>query len=287
LLFLSSLLIAPVGFGIVSTLGDATAEGFVSKALFVLTVAVEVVALFAATAVRKRFSPADRGHLTWTLIAAFIIVRLAGEVRLMTLTFNIVPTYTEGSSAASFFYVVVLRYLYTFGDLLFIAALITTVRAYKSTGLKFELTNVDYCYLVLLWAVPLTTFTFRSNLGLGGIITADNYILTYRLVAVFVGAVIASLCVVVRRYALQMGGGAVAKVWNTVVAAGIARDASFLVLALMLNWWKTGAQFFEQYLLWIFACCWLIAALYQQEVFERISPATGTAPSAAPSGATS
>ena len=65
----------------------------------------------------------------------------------------------------------------------------------------------------------------------------------------------------------------------------MARDASFLVLAPMLNWWKTGAQFLEQYLLWIFAYCWLIAALYQQEVFERISPAMAAAPSAAPSGA--
>jgi hypothetical protein len=275
-----------VVFGIVSTVGGTAGEGIVSKVLFVMTVVVEVVALTGAIAVRKRFCASDRGHLTWSLIVAFLIVRLVGEVRLMTLTFNIVPTYTEGASLASFFYVVVLRYLYTFGDLLFIAALITTVRAYKSTGLKFELTTVDYCYLVLLWAVPLTTFIFRSNLGLGGIITADNYIMTYRLVAVFVGAVIASLCVVVRRYALQMGGGAVARVWKTVVTSGIARDASFLVLALMLNWWKTGAQFLEQYLLWIFAYCWLIAAMYQQEVFERISPSTAAAtPSAAPTGA--
>lgn len=270
-LFLSSLFIAPLGFGIASTIGGAPEAGAVSKVLFVLTIVVEVLALFGAVAVRRRFSSSDRGHLTWSLIVAFLVVRLVGECRLMTLTFNIVPTYTEGGSSASFFYVVVLRYLYTLGDLLFIAAMISTVRAYKSTGLTFELMNRDYVYLALLWAVPVTTFIFRSNLGLGGIITADNHIMTYRLVAVFVGAVIASLCVVVRRYALQMGGGAVARVWNTVVVSGIARDASFLVLALMLNWWRTGAQFLEQYLLWIFAYCWLIAALYQQEVFERIS----------------
>jgi hypothetical protein len=286
LVFLSSLLIAPVGFGIVSTIGGTPGEGVASKVLFVLTVVVEVMALIGAVAVRKRFSSSDRGYLTWSLIAAFLIVRLAGEVRLMTLTFNIVPTYTEGASSVSFFYVVVLRYLYTFSDLLFIAALITTVRAYKSTGLKFELTTLDYGYLALLWAIPVTTFSYRSNLGLGGIISADGYIMTYRLVAVFVGAVIASLCVVVRRYALQMGGGAVAKVWNTVVIAGIARDASFLALALMLNWWKPGAQFIEQYLLWIFAYCWLIAALYQQDVFERILPTRVTAGPAAATGAT-
>jgi hypothetical protein len=56
-----------------------------------------------------------------------------------------------------------------------------------------------------------------------------------------------------------------------VVIAGIARDASFLVLALLASWWRPGAGFVEQYLLWIFACCWLLAAVYQQEVLPRLS----------------
>jgi hypothetical protein len=210
--------------------------------------------------------------LTWTLIVAFFVVRLVGELRLITLTFEFVSSYKDGSSAGSFFYVVVLRYLYTISDLLFIAALVTTVRAYKSTGLKFELMSRDYGYIAFLWAIAVATYYNRSNLSLGGIITTDNYILTYRVVAVFVGAIIGTYCVVVRRYALQMGGGAVAKVWNTVVVAGISRAASFLVLALFLKKWRVEAQFAEQYLLWIFAWCWLVAALYQREVFRYIVP---------------
>jgi hypothetical protein len=74
-----------------------------------------------------------------------------------------------------------------------------------------------------------------------------------------------------------MGGGAVASVWNTVVAAGIARDASFLALALLSKWWEPGARFTEQYLLWIFAGCWLIAALRQREVVSRITKQTAQA----------
>jgi hypothetical protein len=66
-----------------------------------------------------------------------------------------------------------------------------------------------------------------------------------------------------------MGGGAVARVSNSVVVAGIARDASFLVLAVVSKFWKPGAEFGEQYLLWIFACCWVLAALYQQEVIPQ------------------
>jgi hypothetical protein len=188
---------------------------------------------------------------------AFFVVRLVGELRLSTLTFDIVAPYKDGDPASRFFYVVVLRYLYTFSDLLFVGALITTVRAYKSTGLKFELMGRDYGYIALLWAIPVATYAFRTNLSLGGIITADSYILTYRLVAVLVGAIIGTICVLVRRYALQMGGGAVAKVWNTVVIAGIARAASFLALALFLKNFEYEARFAEQYLLWIFSWCWL------------------------------
>ena len=57
LLFFSSLMIAPVVFGIVSTIGGPAGEGVVSKFLFVMTVVVEIVALAGAVAVRKRFSP--------------------------------------------------------------------------------------------------------------------------------------------------------------------------------------------------------------------------------------
>jgi len=272
LVLISSLLIIPAVFAVAATVRGPDRAGVVTKALFGLTVVVEILALVQAAAVRKRFSPSDRGHLTWTLIVAFFLVRLVGELRLITLTFGLVDPYVDGGSSASFVYVVVLRYLYTDGDLLFIAAMITTVQAYKSTTLKFELMGRDYGYIAFLWAIPIATYYFRANLSAGGIITADNYIQTYRLVAVFVGAIISTFCVVVRRYALQMGGGAVAKVWNTVVLAGIARAASFLVLALFLRNWKYEAQFLEQYLLWIFSWCWLVAALYQLEVFSYIVP---------------
>jgi hypothetical protein len=272
LVLLFSLLIDPVVYAVLATVKGVEGGSVESKVLFGLTVVVEIVALVQAVGVRKLFSSSDRGHLTWTLIVAFFVVRLVGELRLITLTFEFVSPYKDGGSAASFFYVVVLRYLYTISDLLFIAALVTTVRAYKSTGLKFELMSRDYGYIAFLWAIPVATYYYRSNLSLGGIITTDNYILTYRVVAVFVGAIIGTYCVVVRRYALQMGGGAVAKVWNTVVVAGIARAASFLVLAMFLKKWRFEAQFAEQYLLWIFAWCWLVAALYQREVFRYIVP---------------
>jgi hypothetical protein len=217
--------------------------------------------------------------LTWTLVIAFFAVRLIAELRLGVMSFRLVPNYTEGASWGLYFFIVVMRYLYTLSDILFIAALVSAIRAYKSTGLKFELLGRDYAYILLVCAMPVAAYAFRENfayLALG--IGADAYIATYRLVAVFVGALIASLSLVIRRYALEMGGGAISRVWNTIAIAGIARDASFVAFAAILNWWRPGAGFAEQYLLWVFSGCWLMAALYQQEALPRSLSASNAVP---------
>jgi hypothetical protein len=259
----------PIAFVLTISLGGAdAARALTSQALFSATVLAEIVALSQIAQARKLFSRSDHGYLTWTLILVFLVIRLLAEARLMTLNFRLVPAYKDNPSDLIFFYRFVLRYLYTVSDVMFIGALITTIRSYKSTGLKFELMKQDYLYMLLLWAMPIITFIFRENL-FSAAAGNDPYIPTYRLVAVTVGAVIASLCIAVRRYAFQMGGGAVARVWNMVVIAGIARDASFLVLALLTAWSEAGAQFAEQYLLWIFTGCWLLAAIYQREVIPR------------------
>jgi hypothetical protein len=272
--FLVSLVVIPAVFAVVIATDGQTRGETVTKLLFAATVVLELIALTQVVVARRLFSSADPGRLTWTLIMAFLVVRLVAEARLTTMNFHLVPRYEEGASGPLFFYVIVLRYLYTASDLLFIAALVTTIRAYKGTGLTFNLLTRDYVYMAILWTMPVLTFIFRDNL-IYSAVGADGYIATYRLVAVSVGALIASLCLVVRRYVLQMGGGAVARVWSTVVAAGIARAASFLALALITSWWREGAGFTEQYLLWVFAGCWLIAAVYQQEVVPDVSLSLG------------
>ncbi len=275
--FIASLFVIPAAFTVTILVSDSQKALEVNNYLFAATVLVQIVVLSQAFAARNVFSRVDPGHLTWTLIVAFLIVRLLVEGRLATLTFKIVnpPPDLLHASPLMFFYVVALRYVYTISDLLFVAALITTIRTYKSTGLKFELLGRDYVYMAILWAIPVVTFIFRSNLGLAGIIAADQYIATYRLVAVFVGALIASLCVAVRRYALQMKGGSIARVWNTVVVAGTVRAASFLALATLSKVWAPGARMMEQYLLWVFAGCWLLAAIYQREVLPRTGATSG------------
>ena len=273
---IATLVIAPLASLVCWSVAGADGGNLVVKVLFAATVLIEIVALKQAFGAHELFSRKDPGYLTWSLTIAFLIVRLVAEARLLTLTFNLfdLPKNITTASQGAFFYVIWLRYLYTISDVLFIGALLTTIRAYQSTGLKFRLQGRDFIYIALVCAVPVTTYFYRANLGLAGLINTDHYIATYRLVAVFSGAIIASLCLVVRRYVAQMGGGAVARVWNSVVAAGIARDASFLVLAVVSKFWRPGAEFGEQYLLWIFASCWVLAALYQQELVPQVQKRT-------------
>src|SRR5215471_11447745 len=213
-LMVAILIVAPVASVLAWNTAGADGGNMVVKLLFAATVLIEIAALRQAFAARKVFSKSDTGYLTWSLTIAFLVIRLVAEARLLTLTFDLfdLPKDITAASPGAFFYVVWPRYLYTVSDVLFIGALLTTVRAYQSTGLKFGLQGRDYIYIALVCAVPITTLAFRGNLGLAGLINTDQYIATYRLVAVFSGGIIASLCRVVRRCVAQMGGGAVARV---------------------------------------------------------------------------
>jgi len=269
--FIVSLIAAPLVSMLAWRLNGSAGGTDVTKGLFAVAVVVEVVALIQMIGARALFARSDPGHLIWTLIVGFMALRLAAEFRNLSIVTGIVqvPASIDTASTGLFVYVVLLRYLYTLADLLFVAALIASIRAYKSTELNFELVAIDYFYILMVWAIPIVTYVLRGNLGVAGISNSDKYTPIYRLVAVFVGAVIASLCLVIRRYVVLMGGGAVARIWNSVAAAGISRDASFLALALLSAAWRPGAEFLEQYLIWIFANLWLLAAVYQQEVVPR------------------
>ena len=227
--------------------------------VMVLTVAVlviEMLALMQIVRVRALFAKVDAARLTWTLIASFLLVRVLSDIRLIAGFFNLF-------SASGFSFL----YFYTISDLIFIAALTTTIRLYKGTGLKFEIKSVDYLYITGAWAMAVATVLAAYYQGRA---TDFSSITGYREVAVTVGGVIVSLGLVVRRYVSQMGGGAVAKVWNTVVIASVARDASHLGALLAPLLIPRYGFFIDIYLRWVFAVCWLLAATYQIEVIPRV-----------------
>jgi len=173
-------------------------------------------------------------------------------------------------------YISGLRYLYTLSDLCFTGALVVAIRAWRATGLPFRTLRRDHAMMLAVGLLAVATWALAGNLdilsqefqnasqGFKGVDARQMQI--FRLVAVSLGTLIACLCLVVRRYAVQMGGGALAGIWSAVVVAGIAHAASFLMQGALSRTWQTGAEFFEQLFLFIFAGSFLLASLRQREL---------------------
>jgi hypothetical protein len=274
--FIALAAIGPSVFLLANGYGGDDGGNAVANGAFVVGLLLEVVAFLGASGVRRDFDPDDAWRTVWTLIAAFLGVRILAELRLATLLFGLVPFHYEGAPTWLFVYVVVFRYLYTVSDLLFLWALVLTIRSYKDSGFDFRVTPRDYAFMAPLVIAPVIAYELRHMLTL----TGDTYLTGYRLVAVTINMALACLCIVVRRYALQMGGGAVARVWTAVVLATAARVASFVSVAVVAQLLPTGAivasDFVEQYLITIFAACWVLAIVYQRDVRRRASGAPGT-----------
>lgn len=257
-ILLASLVALPIAYAAAIAGSSDVRTSNARLVVMVLSIAVlvvEMLALAQIIRVRALFAKADAARLTWTLIASFLLVRVLSDIRLIAGFFNLFST-----GGFNFLY------FYTVSDLLFIAALMTTIRLYKGTGLKFEIKAVDYLYIAGAWAMAVATILAAYYQGRA---TDFASITVYREVAVTVGGVIVSLGLVVRRYVSQMGGGAVARVWNWVVIASVARDASHLAALLAPLWLPRYGFFVDIYLRWIFAVCWLLAATYQQEIIPR------------------
>jgi hypothetical protein len=233
----------------------------VQRVLFVGTLAIELLALLGAAQCRARFERGDPGRTTWTLFTAFLAVRVIAELRLFTLYFELVPG-LQGTAWGTF-YVVVLRYLYTVSDLCVVVGLVGMIRALRGLGLSFSLRPSDLVAMVLVAALPVVAFVLRERLTRTAALAADEAILAYRMIAVSLTAIVAMLCIAILRYARQMQGGALARIWGAIVVAGLARTASFVALAIVGGTWGNIA---EQVLLVVFALAWLRAGQEQRRL---------------------
>jgi hypothetical protein len=193
------------------------------------------------------------------------------ELRLALIYLEWEPGFIVDSPALSVFFYDVLRYLYIGADLLFIGALVVNIRNFKSTGLPFSVRPLDYGYIALLLALPFASFLLHEDMALDTVFGTDRSLQIFRMISLSLNTLIACLCIVIRRYSLQMGGGLLAGVWNAIVWAGIAAAASYLVLAVLSVHWASSAEFYEQYFLWIFAGCWMLGMFRQRELFIGLS----------------
>lgn len=249
---LASLVVFPAVYAAVVAGSSDVYNSRGAMALTFAVLAVQIIAFAQVIRVRAMFSRADAARVTWTLIAGFFLVYILTDIRLIAGVFNIFPI--SGNTYLYFF---------TVSDLLFIAALMTAIRLYKSTGLRFEIEPIDYFYIAGAWAIAIATVLAAYYQGHA---TDFSSVTAYREVAVMVGGVILSLGLVVRRYVSQMGGGAVAKVWNWVVVASFTRDISHLAWLIVPLWFPRYLFFAHLYLRWIFAVCWVLAATSQLDI---------------------
>lgn len=257
-----------ISFAAASSAGGPGTAAAVTDAFFALTIVVEAIALIWAARARDTFAPGDPGRATWTLVAAFLAVRIVAELRYLAIAFGLVPAYHDGAPGPLFVYVVVLRYLFSVSDLLLIAGLASAVRAYRGAGLHAEFEGSDYALMGAVGTMVLATVLLHPR-------GVDAYLAQYRVVGSVLAAIIGTLTVVVRCYARQLGAGALAGVWNAVVLACAARAASFFAATLVSRVTSVEvADFVEQCLLWAFACGWLLAALRQRDILRRAVEAT-------------
>jgi hypothetical protein len=264
--FVAFFAIAPVAFVLAISTGDEPAGHLAANTIFFVGLGLELAAFGGALAARRHFDSGDAWHTIWTLAAAFLGVRILAELRLATLVLEVVPYYYEGAPAWLFVYVVVFRYLYTVADLLFLAALVLAIRSYRSSGFGFTIAPRDYLYMAPLVVAVGIAFWLRHLLTING----DAYLQAYRLVAMTLNMAMACLCIVIRRFTVQMGGGALARVWTYVVFAATARVSAFVSVAVVARLLPSEAgvatDFVEQYLIAVFAACWVAATLAQHDV---------------------
>lgn len=253
------------GYAGVYVLAGHDRAGIVTLALLVATILVEILAVAESLRARGAFAPDDPSSHAWLLIAGFLSLRILAELRYVTILAGIVPGWSEDASPGVFFFVVVLRYLFTLGDLLLIAALVTMIRSYRAAGLEIRLRPLDVALMSLVSAMALVT-ALRPAVGV------DGYLLTYWKVAALMSAIIGVLCVILLRLVGFLGTGALAMVWRAVLIACTLRIASLLSTAILTRTAPVGVdEFVEQALLWIFAGWWLVAALGQRTMFDRLT----------------
>ncbi|PCC70414.1 hypothetical protein SAMN02745121_06678 [Nannocystis exedens] len=236
----------------------------VRLALFIATVVVEVLALATAMAGRRALADDDPTRGASTAICLGLGLRVAAELRLGLMYLSAVPSVILKRPALADAFLYGLRYLYVAADLALLLGVVRTLRGLRCSGLGIRPRPRDLLVILLVVPLPLAVYALQAQVVPA---PSDTGIITFRLLAASVGAVVGGYCVVLAVAALQLGG-AWAWIWGAAGVAGIARALAFVAAAAAEHVLpRAGAILLEQGLLWTFACAWLLAtALHWQHV---------------------
>ncbi|MEO1481760.1 MAG: hypothetical protein AAFU77_06610 [Myxococcota bacterium] len=287
LLFLAALTLAAPTLGV-----SEEALVSVQRVLFLLTLVLEAMVVVGAWRVLSSFERGEVKWIQWVLFGAFMAVRFVAELRLLTLYFDLLPEPLRHEGPARFFYIDVLRFTYSISDLLLIVGLVYTWDALfgrvlfgrgQGARVPLRLRSRDAPWFLLMPLLPVGALLLRRGLATHTVTAVmpesdDPWLQAYRLLAVVLVTISVFLCAVLLSFARQLGTGAVARVWWAIVAAGVGRALSFLVLAAVAPLSAGTAVVLEQLFLLYFAWCWLAAVQYERALGSlfQIEPGDGT-----------
>ncbi|MDC0722220.1 hypothetical protein [Nannocystis bainbridge] len=236
----------------------------VRLALFIATVVVEVLALVTAMAGRRALPHDDPTRGASTAICLGLALRVAAELRLGLMYLSAVPAVIlkRPALADAFFYGG--RYFYIAADLALLLGVVRTLGGLRRSGIGIRPRPRDLLVLLFVIPLPIAVYALQVDVDLS---SGDTGIITFRLLAAGVGAVVGGYCIALAGAALQLGG-TWAWIWGAAGVAGIARALAFVAAAAAESALpRAGSILLEQGLLWTFACAWLLAtALHWQHV---------------------
>jgi hypothetical protein len=236
----------------------------VRLALFIATVVVELLALATAIAGRRALAYDDPTRGASTAICLGLGLRVAAELRLGLLYLSAVPSVILKYPAIADAFIYGLRYLYVAADLALLLGVVRSLRGLRRTGLPIRPRPRDLLLVLFVIPLPVAVYALQAQVDP---VPSDSGIITFRLLAAGVGAVVGGYCVALAGAALKLGG-TWAWIWGAAGVAGIARALAFVAAAAAeAAMPRAGAILLEQGLLWTFACGWLLAgALHWQHV---------------------
>jgi hypothetical protein len=233
--------------------------------------------VFAAASVMgyaaaRQFTRDQKTRLTWMLISLTAALFFVADVGIY------LPAVTAMNAVAKAALLAAVGSI-TLSRIFLVWGLWRTVRVYRASGLGFGLYDRDYGTMVLLAALNLLTLIFGANSVRFQLANTGPELIHWILIICLplpLGLIVCSvLAVIIWRYSQQMGGGLVAKAWQSVLLYALLLPVRTILVGLTASAldqgsgsaWITGEISFLGLALAVWAL--YLGASYQYEASAR------------------
>jgi hypothetical protein len=233
-LWLATIAVAMVIAAVVAVTGQydtARLAALSGYEVVLMAVLVLPFAGFSAWRAAKLFGPTDAGSAAWRMLALGSIPMTLGQVigylpsALVLGSIEPVAVVLGQLMPASF-------------RVLLIWALWRMLRAYRDTGVGFHLKTIDRVLMAAVGVVTVVLFTradvlftyWTANSELSE--TARSVMTSAQMVNFLLYPILLFLSLSMARFALQMGGGLVARAWGAVALYGLLQPVHVFVVAM-------------------------------------------------------